>query len=83
MGLDVPAGRTARITSAGTGSPPRARYLRPQAPAHPYPFAGMPTHRSLAHRLPYVRSSALITLICAHSGRRLQAQLAAQNEASS
>jgi hypothetical protein len=27
MALDVPAGRAARVTSGGTGSPPRARYL--------------------------------------------------------
>ena len=27
MALDVPAGRAARVTSGGTGSPPRARYM--------------------------------------------------------
>lgn len=27
MTLDVPAGRAVRVTSGGTGSPPRARYL--------------------------------------------------------
>jgi predicted RNA polymerase sigma factor len=36
----------------------------------------MPSRRSPAYRLPYVRSPALITLICAHGRRRLQAQLA-------